>query len=588
MNFYSAYLRTLFWKPQDAIVAMYWWCTGRKVRARNRLRMVARQSPFAYQMWIDTTEREQDEAAQASAALAGWQLRPRISIILHRSAVAGSDDFPRLLASLDAQSYPDWELVVVPDQDREPVPDCRAGQLVAVEQCTDNAAEALALGIEHACGAYILPLPDGAALPASALFRYVEALQSAPGASVVYGDHDQIDARGNRSIPWFKPRWNAEMFLAQDYLSAACLIRTDSARAALPIAPRLAKAASYALLLAVTAQDDAQILHVPHVQSHTRIVLGPHNQATRLEAVTAHLAERGATARAGPFGTLAVAWPLPENLPLVSIIIPTRDHAKLLSACLTSLLDTTRYGPYEVLIVDNGSVEPETLNYLARIAQDPRVRILRYDRPYNYSAINNFAVSHAHGAYLCLLNNDTEVLDEGWLIALMRQAVRPEVGAVGAKLLYADGTIQHAGVVVGMGEAAGHAHRFQRGDDPGYFNRAHVTHFASAVTAACLVVSRAKFDAVGGLDEFGLQIAFNDVDLCLKLEQAGWRNVYVPQAVLVHHESKSRGKDFAPAHIERYRRELAVLQERWGTKAYRDPLHHPNLDRYSESFTLRL
>lgn len=588
MNFYSAYLRTLFWKPQDAIVAMYWWCTGRKVRARNRLRMVVTQSLFAYQMWIDTTERKRDEAADAKAAMADWHLRPRISVILHRSAVANSDDVTRLLALLDAQTYPDWELIVVPVQDGGPVSDWGGDRVVTVAQCTLDTAEALALGIEQASGAYILPLPGDTVLPARALFRYVEALQSAPDASVLYGDHDQIDARGHRSVPWFKPRWNAEMFLAQDYLSAACIIRTDAARRALPIAPELAKAASYALLLGVTAQDHAQILHVPHVQSHTRRVLGPHNQAARLAAVTAHLAKRGAAVTAGPFGTLAVAWPLPDDLPLVSIIVPTRDHAKLLCACLTSLLNATAYHPYEVLIVDNGSVEPETLTYLARMAHDPRVRVLPYDRPYNYSAINNFAAAHATGAYLCLLNNDTEVLDGGWLTELMRQAVRPEVGAAGAKLLYGDGTIQHAGVVVGLGEAAGHAHRFQRGDDPGYFAQAHVTHYASAVTAACLVVSRAKFDAVGGLDEVGLQIAFNDVDLCLRLEQAGWRNVYVPQAVLVHHESKSRGKDFARAHIERYRRELAVLQERWGTRAYSDPLHHPQLDRSSESYTLRL
>ncbi len=588
MNFYSAYLRTLFWKPQDAIVAMYWWCTGRKVRARNRLRMVARESPFAYQMWIDTTEREQDKAAQAGVAMAEWQVRPRITIVLYCPAVAGSDDLLRLLASLDAQSYPYWDLVVVPDKGSGALVDYPEGRSVTVAQGTDNEAEALTLGIEHASGDYILLLTSHTILPAGALFRYVEALQSAPGASVVYGDHDQIDARGNRSLPWFKPQWNAEMFLAQDYVSAACLIRTDAARRALPIAPKLAHAANYALLLAVTAEDSAQVVNVPHIQSHTLRTLGQPNQAARLEALNAHLAKRDATAQAGRFGTLAVAWPLPENLPLVSIMIPTRDHAKLLSACLTSLLNTTRYRPYEVLVIDNGSVEPETLAYLTRISQDPRVRVLRYDRPYNYSAINNFAATYAHGSYLCLLNNDTEVLDEGWLTELMRQAVRPEIGAAGAKLLYGDGTIQHAGVVVGLGEAAGHAHRFQRNDDPGYFSRAHVTHYASAVTAACLVVSRAKFEAVGGLDEVGLPIAFNDVDLCLKLERAGWRNVYVPRSVLIHHESKSRGKDSAPAHIERYRQELAVLQARWGTKTYNDPLHHPHLDRSSESYMLRL
>jgi GT2 family glycosyltransferase len=189
---------------------------------------------------------------------------------------------------------------------------------------------------------------------------------------------------------------------------------------------------------------------------------------------------------------------------------------------------------------------------------------------------------------LCLLNDDTEVIGDDWLTELMRYAVRPEVGAVGAKLLYDDGSIQHAGVVIGLGEAAGHAHRYLRGDQPGYFHRPHVAHFASAVTAACLVVKAEKFHAVGGFDEQGLAIAFNDVDLCLKLEAAGWRNVYQPRAVLVHHESRSRGKDFAPQHLERYQRELAVLQDRWKTRDYHDPLHHPLLDRSSEAYILRL
>jgi len=170
----------------------------------------------------------------------------------------------------------------------------------------------------------------------------------------------------------------------------------------------------------------------------------------------------------------------------------------------------------------------------------------------------------------------------------MRYALRPEVGAAGAKLLYANGTIQHAGVVVGIGGAAGHAHRFLPANKPGYFRMAHVPHFVSAVTAACLVVEKEKFVAVGGFDEEQLPVAFNDVDLCLKLEAAGWRNVYVPHAVLLHHESKSRGKDSARENVERYRRELEVLQERWGTKTYEDPLHNPNLDRYSETFVIAL
>jgi len=283
-----------------------------------------------------------------------------------------------------------------------------------------------------------------------------------------------------------------------------------------------------------------------------------------------------------------VSWPLPAELPLVSVIVPTRDRLELLRPCIDSLLSTTSYSPFEVLIVDNGSNEQATLDYLESVAQHRAVRVLRYDLPYNFSAINNFAAGQARGGYLCLLNNDTQIVEEQWLTEMMRFAVRDDVGAVGAKLLYANGAIQHAGVVVGMGDAAGHAHRFTPADQPGYFRLPHVAHYVTAVTAACMVVAKEKFDAVGCLDEEHFAVAYNDVDFCLKLERAGYRNVYVPHAVLLHHESMSRGDDKAKQHIDRYSRELAELQQRWGTKTFQDPLLNPNLDRYSETFIVAL
>jgi GT2 family glycosyltransferase len=202
--------------------------------------------------------------------------------------------------------------------------------------------------------------------------------------------------------------------------------------------------------------------------------------------------------------------------------------------------------------------------------------------------LNNLAVRHAKGSYVLLLNNDTEVIAPEWLSEMMRLASRPDVGAVGAKLLYEDGSIQHAGVVVGMGEAAGHAHRFLAPGDPGYFRQPHAAQFVTAVTAACLLVQRDKYEAVGGLDEECFAIAYNDVDFCLKLQQAGWRNAYTPHAVLYHHESKSRGNDLSPTHRARYMRELEALQDRWKTKTFIDPLHSPHLDRYSETFMANL
>jgi GT2 family glycosyltransferase len=272
----------------------------------------------------------------------------------------------------------------------------------------------------------------------------------------------------------------------------------------------------------------------------------------------------------------------------VSIIIPTRDHLELLRPCVEGLLQNTRYNNFEIIIVDNGSIEPATIGYLRDLAGDPLITVMRDDRAYNYSRLNNAAATVAKGEYLCLLNNDTEVIEPGWLEAMMRYATRPDVGAVGARLLYDDHSVQHAGVVVGMGQAAGHAHRFLTKDEPGYFARTYASHVVTAVTAACLLVSRQKYEAVGGLDEQNLAIAFNDVDFCLKLQSQGWKNIYTPYARLIHHESKSRGKDVSRQHIDRYRRELATLQERWGTPDYRDPLHHIHLDRSSERYLIGL
>jgi len=598
MNFATAFLRTLPWRPHDALAALYWHVTGRRVRARNRLRLAAEQAPHAYGSWMRTVERPARAAAIAAMpALAALPERPLFSVVLH---TAGGD-VARTVASLETQVWKDWELVIVAGRSAAPVATCRAPRMVMAPERTDDGARALAAGIAAARGSHIVPVAAGAQLAPTALLHLAEAVRDNPEAVVFYGDHDQIDTRGHRSRPWFKPLWNAEMFLAQDYISAACAIAIEPARAALPLDPAAAEAATYALLLAVAAQanaldgdsgdsdpDGVRIVHVPHVLAHLRAVFGVPDRPARMAAIERRLAGSGVALRDGPGDTIVVTWPLPADPPLVSVIVPTRDNLVLLRACVHSVLTNTRYRPFEVLIVDNGSVDPEVLGYLDRVARNPAVRVVRYVAPFNYSAINNFAVRAARGQYLCLLNDDTEVLDPQWLGEMMRHAVRPHVGAVGAKLLYDDGSIQHAGVTVGVGNAAGHAHRYQRDGDVGYFHRAEVAHYATAVTAACLVVSRDKFEALGGLDEETFAIAFNDVDFCLKLRRAGWHNIYQPRAVLLHHESKSRGKDIAPSQIARFHRELAALRERWQTMTFIDPLHHPQLDSEVESYIVRL
>jgi len=586
MAFLRALLRTALWRPRLAAAALWWHLTGRKTRARNRLRVAQQQGPGAYARWLREVEillpppnppaRHDGES-------------PLLSVLMHWH---GEAQGMRSLVALQAQNFADWELVLITRDGSAPA------RPLGVSRCICIAAgqNALASAMRTARGSFVLPLPDSAVLPPHALARYAEAISTNPDANIFYADQDEITAKGQRKRPWMKPRWNPEMFLAQDYLSSAVVIRTQAALAtmesALATNGTAEEAVPYTLLLHLTEAgygglDAMQPIHIPHVLAHLPPASGA-SQDERVAAVARHLAPLMADAGAGAFGSVAVNWRLPAELPLVSILIPMRDRVELIRTCLAGVLSATTYPHIEVIVVDNGSTDPATLDYLTQIVTDQRVRVLRDDGPFNFSALNNHAAMLARGSYLCLLNNDVEIIDAGWLTALMRQAARPGVGAVGAKLLYADHTIQHAGVVIGMGNAAGHAHRFQRDHDAGYFAQAHITHEASAVTAACMVIEKRKYDAVGGLDEDAFAVAFNDVDLCLKLRAAGWRNIYEPAARLIHHESKSRARDTRPDQIERWRRELISLQQRWGAAQHNDPLFHPALDHTSETYMLRL
>jgi GT2 family glycosyltransferase len=559
VTFWEHFLRLLPYKPIEALQALYWHITRRKVRARNRLRVASVDLPFAYDLWIERIERSASASIDLRDAMQRWAFRPQFSVLLYGDADCRPQQVQRSIESLERQGYPFWTLL-------------------------DTPLSSVVSGVAAANGDYIILLRAGDVLASTAFFRFAEALQSRDRPAIVYGDQDELDEQGRRRRPWFKPQWNEELFLAQDYLSRAVAIDTRLAKN-VPV-EELESIAG--LMLAATASAEGTIVHVPHILVH---VAGKADEESRLQwlrAAAGFLQPLGASCALGPFGTVKVQWPLPEELPLVSIVVPTRDRLDLLRPCIDGVLEKTDYANFEILVLDNESVDERTIGYLTRVSEDPRVRVVPHPGPYNFSSFNNFAAREARGSFLCLLNNDTEVVEPKWLTEMMRYAVRPEVGAVGAKLLYDDGSIQHAGVVVGIGSGAGHAHRFLPSGDPGYFHQPHVTQFVSAVTAACLVIDKRKFLAVGGLDETELPVAFNDVDFCLKLQLAGWRNVYVPHAVLVHHESKSRGADFLPENIDRYRRELAVLQERWGTETYSDPLHNPNLDRHIETFALRL
>ena len=280
-------------------------------------------------------------------------------------------------------------------------------------------------------------------------------------------------------------------------------------------------------------------------------------------------------------------WPVPTPAPLVSLLIPTRDKREVLEVAVRSILDKTTYPNFEIVILDNGSVEPQTLQWFEAVQRnESRVRVLRYDLPFNYAAINNFGEKHARGSIIGLINNDVEVISPGWLTEMVGHVCRQDVGCVGAKLYYSDGTIQHGGVIIGIGGVAGHSHKYAPANAYGYFSRLLLTQAVSAVTGACLLVRRDVYREVNGLDEQNLAIAFNDVDFCLKVRQAGYHSVWTPYAELYHHESVSRGSEDTPEKAARFQAEAEFMMKKWGEQLKRDPYYSPHLTLDREDFSI--
>ncbi len=568
--------------PRQAARIAYWAATRRRLRARLQLRAAYGEQVSPYRFWLAWEERHEVSDDSLRGALAGIVEAPLVSVL----ALAGRDDAEWLRQTLDAlrdQPYTNWEVLVPEDGPAADASDPWV-RLVDVKSCMDAPAR-LRAAVVAAGGEWIMILAPGEVPSRQSLVRLVAAAVCSE-ADMVYGDEDRTDSSARRHDPWFKPIWNEELALTQDVVTGACLLRNAAALDHITAPFPVMECAPYWLAMRIALSSAEPPRHTPHVVSHRVRDRAPADQ--RRAAVVSLLSGSGAAVRAGRHDTLRVDWPLPTPKPLVSVIIPTRDRRDLLEPCVETVLTKTRHTSIEILIVDNGSSDPDTLAYLRQTAKDPRVTVLSFAKPYNYSQINNFAVRKSGGEFVCLLNNDTQVISDDWLCALLRQASRDHVGAAGAKLLYNDDTVQHAGVVMGMGNAAGHAHRHLPDRERGYHALAHSAHYVSAVTAACLLVSRAKFEAVGGLDEIDLQIAYNDVDFCLKLQRAGWRNVYVPQAMLYHFESKSRGSDFSTENHARYLRELATLQNRWNTADVVDPMHHPRLDPASETYRIKI
>jgi GT2 family glycosyltransferase len=561
----------------------------------------------SYADWIERTEQPRLPSVPAQLAeMAAWRWMPLMSVV-----VPTYDTDPEMLrACLDsvlAQSYPYWELCIADDASTQPqvrailahYAERHARVKLTCRQTNGHIVAASNSALALAGGEFVVLLDHDDELAPHALFAVVKALQARPSAQIVYSDEDKLDAAGRRCAPYFKPDFSPDLLYSQNYISHLGVYRRELVQAVGGFRAGYEGSQDYDLVLRCVERiaDARDILHVPEVLYHWRMAAGSTASGQEQKSYTTEAARRALQDhfdRAGHPATVSVIapglyrqhWAIPEPAPLVSLIVPTRDCHDVLKTCIDSILEQTGYAHYEILIVDNGSTCPRTLAYMDRLQVAGKARVLRYDLPFNYAAINNYAAQHARGSILGLVNNDVEVIGADWLAEMVSHAVRADIGCVGAKLYYPNDTIQHGGVVCGIGGVAGHSHKYQPRDADGYFSRMRIVHNTSAVTAAVLLLRREVFEQVGGLDEEGLRVAFNDVDLCLKVMAAGYRNLWTPFAELYHHESISRGSDEAPEKRERFRRECEVMQARWAQVLARDPYYNPNLSLQREDYSL--
>ena len=425
-----------------------------------------------------------------------------------------------------------------------------------------------------------------------ALFEVAKLLNRSNEVDVIYSDEDRIGAFGRLDGAYYKPAFNTELLLGQNMVSHFGAYRTSIVRKVGGLRKSFEGSQDYDLVLRVlAASEPSRIKHIPKVLYHWRKggLRGSFSQDNLVKCVAAaqraiqdYLDQEGEGAIVVPnpsskhYSRVIRNVPTPE--PLVSCIIPTRNKANLLKVCLEGVLNQTAYHNLDVIIVDNNSAELQVLALFNEVMKrDSRVRVIKYDGEFNYSAINNFAARQAKGELLAFINNDIEVTDDGWLNELVSHASRPKAGAVGAKLYYPNGRIQHAGVVIGMGGLARHSLYGMRRSDLGYFAQGILTRQVSAVTAACMVVPKKAFEQVGGFDEIHLPVAYNDTDLCLRLQEAGYRNIWTPFAELIHHESSSRGQDLTPEKLARSRAEVNYFKTRWADVIASDPFFKPGI-----------
>lgn len=512
------------------------------------------------------------------------------------------------IQSVVGQLYGKWELCLYDDSstDKETLAELKkwvnSDPRIRVEYGTDNLhiSGATNAAIRMASGDFIALLDHDDELAPEALLAVAEVIDQQPEVDFIYSDEDKIDALGRRCDPHFKPDFNQDLFLSTNYICHLAVIRKSLGDRVGWFRKGFEGSQDYDLFLRITDYNP-NIHHIPEVLYHWRKVPGStaavyshkgYADDSAWQALVDYVGRNQIEGRVerGLFpGAFRIVRDITEKK-LVSIIIPFKDQVQLLANCIDSLFATIQYQPFELLLVNNMSSESQTIEYLRKLkARHPSVTILDYNFPFNYSAINNWAVQQAKGQYVLFLNNDTKAMGKGWLSAMVEHIQRDNVGAVGARLLYPDMTVQHAGVILNLKGLAGHAHRHLPDDMSGYFLRSVAIQNFSACTAACLLVKKAIFEKVNGFDEIHLPIAFNDIDLCLKIRSLDKLIVYTPYARLIHFESKSRGSDQTSERVRQFQAEIDFFKKKWKSVLDKgDPYYNPNLDLQSEWFSLDL
>ena len=508
------------------------------------------------------------------------------------------------IRSVQGQLYPNWELCIADDASMDEnvrkllqhYANIDSRIKVVFRQKNGHISAASNSALELVNGDYFALLDQDDLLPEHTLFWVAEAIIDNPDAGLIYSDEDKIDQSGQRYEPYFKPDWNPDLFLSHNMISHLGIYRSDLVRKLGGFREGYEGSQDYDLALRCTEQlAPRQIVHIPRVLYHWRshpgstALAGSEKNYALLAgelALNDHFARTQVFAKAElqDFGNYRVRYTIPTP-PLVSLIIPTHNGLDLIKQCVESILAKTTYKNYEILIVDNNSDDPDTLAYLSSLADNKRIQILADKRPFNFSALNNAAVAQAHGEYIGLINNDIEVISPEWLEEMISLAIQRGVGAVGARLWFPNDTLQHGGVITGLGGVASHSHKHLNRGASGFFNRARLIQSFSAVTAACLVIKKSIYQEVGGLEETYLKVAFNDVDFCLRVREAGYRNVWTPYAELYHHESASRGIEDTLEKQLRFNDETLYMYKRWGSSLMNDPAYNPNLTLDREDFS---